>query len=97
MLVIPVYSDYPGNAGPVLHAPGEGGFHGPALAPVYRVGEDRHLRVLGCIQKRLQVLRGAAVVYQKYILKPLLQQPLHHQHELLIRVQGGDDHGYVHG
>lgn len=53
--------------------------------------------VLGCIQKRLQVLRGAAVVYQKYILKPLLQQPLHHQHELLIRVQGGDDHGYVHG
>ena len=96
VLVVAVHGDDAVDLRPMLQAPGKGGLHGPAFALVDLVGQHGDLRVLRRLPEGGEMVVVAAVVDQDDVREALGQQPLHHLHQLFIRIQGGDDDGNVH-
>ena len=96
MLIVAVHGHNAVDPRPVVQTPGEGGFHGPALAPVHRMGQHRDLRVLRRLPEGLQVVGVAAVVHQNDVPEALGQKTLHHLHQLFVRIQRRDDDRNVH-
>ncbi len=96
VLVVPVHGDHAVDVRPVPKTPGKGGLHGPALALVHLMGQHGDLRVLCRLPEGGEMVGVAAVVDEDDVGKALGQEPLHHLHQLFIRIQGGDDNGNVH-
>ena len=96
MLVVAVYGDNALAVGPVFQEIGKGGFESRALAPVDRMVQQGHF-LMG-VRRPLEpgeIFRLGAVVDQNNVRKSVLEQPLDHRVQLLVRVQGGEHYGNI--
>ena len=94
VLVVPVHGDNPQSGRPLVQEIPECGFQGGALAPVYLVMEQVDFRVLGSqTLEIMEIFRFASIVHQNNIGKPIFQQAVDYGNQLLIRIQGRQDHG----
>ena len=95
VLVVAVHGDDAHALRAVLEKKAERVFQRGTLAFVDFVGQQGDFRVLGGkVGEIVEILRLAAVIDQNDIGKTVLQKSVHHSDELVIRVEGRQDHGY---
>ena len=94
VLIVAIHGDNAQAVRAVFKEITEGVLQRRALAFIDLMMEQGNFRVLGGkIGKVVQVFGLAAVVDQNNIGKAVLEQSIHHGHELFVRVKGGKNHG----
>ena len=94
MLVVAVHGDNAQTVRPVLENIPEGVLQSCALALVGLVVQQGDFRVLGCkVVEVVQIFGLAAVVDQDNIGKTIFQQSVHHGDQLVVGIQGRQNHG----